>query len=100
MPQRDWNDNYASGCLPWDTGIPDENLVEMVEAGTLVPGRVLEVGCGTGTNAIWLAQKGFDVLGVDLAAGGGQGARKICRRPRLPLRGARLFRRHAGRRAV
>jgi SAM-dependent methyltransferase len=67
MAERDWNDSYATGNLPWDTGIPDENLVELVEAGTLAPGRVLEIGCGTGTNALWLAQKSFDVLGVDLA---------------------------------
>src|SRR5262249_160804 len=31
------------------------------------PGRTLEVGCGTGTNALWLAAHGFDVLGVDVS---------------------------------
>lgn len=65
--EHDWNDNYRSGELPWDTGFPDPMLVAAVEAGEIPRGRALDVGCGTGTNAIWLAQRGFDVLGVDLA---------------------------------
>ena len=68
MPHSSWNESYASGeSLPWDTGTPDPLLVEMVESGAITPGRTLEVGCGTGTNAIFLAQHGFDVLGVDIA---------------------------------
>jgi len=67
MTQADWNARYAEGAPPWDTGQPDEHLVEVVRAGGIVPGRALEVGCGTGTNAVWLAQQGFDVLGVDLS---------------------------------
>ena len=63
----DWNSRYAEGNLPWDTGAPDEHLVASVRAGSLTPGRTLEVGCGTGTNALWLAAQGFDVLGVDLS---------------------------------
>jgi len=39
----------------------------MIESGAIAPGRVLEVGCGTGTNAIYLAQHGFEVVGVDIA---------------------------------
>jgi SAM-dependent methyltransferase len=62
-----WNDNYASGELPWDTGRPDAALVAFVEAGALAPGRALEIGAGRGTNARWLAGQGFDVLGVDIA---------------------------------
>jgi SAM-dependent methyltransferase len=65
MPHRDWNSSYAAGELPWDTGVPDENLIEM--AKHISAGRALDIGCGTGTNAIWLAQNGFDVLGVDVA---------------------------------
>jgi SAM-dependent methyltransferase len=42
-------------------------LVEMIESGAIAPGRTLEVGCGTGTNAIYLAQRGFEVVGVDLS---------------------------------
>jgi SAM-dependent methyltransferase len=67
MSEHDWNDNYASGNLPWDTGEPDDQLVAFVRAGKVAPGPTLEVGAGTGTNARWLAQQGFDVLGVDLA---------------------------------
>jgi len=67
MADRDWDAHYASGELPWDTGEPDPRLVEAVESGTIPVGRALEVGCGTGTNARWLAERGFDVLGLDLA---------------------------------
>ena len=68
MPHASWNESYASGePLPWDTGTPDPLLVEMIESRAIAPGRTLEIGCGTGTNAIYLAQHGFDVLGVDIS---------------------------------
>ncbi|MGE4054319.1 MAG: class I SAM-dependent methyltransferase [Vicinamibacterales bacterium] len=67
MPDHDWNEHYASGQTPWDSGEPDPALVAAVEAGTIPAGRALEVGCGTGTNALWLAAHGFDVLGVDVS---------------------------------
>lgn len=66
MP-REWDDHYKDGFLPWDTGEPDPLLVGLVDDGTLTPGKTFEVGCGTGTNVRYLAEKGFDVLGVDLA---------------------------------
>ncbi len=67
MPHPPWNERYASGELPWDTGHPDPLLVTFVESGGVAPGRALEIGCGTGTNAIWLAERGFDVLAVDVS---------------------------------
>jgi SAM-dependent methyltransferase len=67
MPRLPWNERYASGNLPWDTGQPDPLLVEFVESGGVTPGRALDVGSGTGTNAIWLAEHGFEVLGVDVS---------------------------------
>jgi SAM-dependent methyltransferase len=42
-------------------------LVELIEACAITPGRTLEVGCGTGTNAIYLAEHGFNVVGVDVS---------------------------------
>jgi SAM-dependent methyltransferase len=67
MSQTDWNARYAAGDLPWDTGRPAEHLVELTERGTIPVGRALEIGCGTGTNALWLASRGFDVLAVDVS---------------------------------
>jgi SAM-dependent methyltransferase len=67
MSQHEWNAHYLAGELPWDTGRADEHLVELVEGGALPTGRALEVGCGTGTNALWLAERGYDVVAVDVA---------------------------------
>jgi SAM-dependent methyltransferase len=67
MAERDWNEAYEKNELPWDTGVPDDLLVAFVRAGRIVPGAALDVGAGTGTNALWLAEQGFDVLGVDVS---------------------------------
>jgi SAM-dependent methyltransferase len=42
-------------------------LVEMIGSRAIAPCRTLEVGCGTGTNAIYLAQHGFEVVGIDIS---------------------------------
>ncbi len=67
MPHPSWNDSYAAGQLPWDTGKPEPLLVEFVTSGAVTPCLALEIGAGTGTNAIWMAERGFDVLGIDVA---------------------------------
>lgn len=67
MPHPSWNESYASGQLPWDTGQPEPLLVEFVCSGAVIPGPALEIGAGTGTNAIWMAERGFDVIGVDVS---------------------------------
>lgn len=56
---------YKQGSTPWDIGKPDINLVQTVTTIPIGPCKALEIGCGTGDNAIWLAQQGFDVVGVD-----------------------------------
>lgn len=65
---RDWNEHYAAGEIPWDRADPDPQLVELVQGGRLPqPGRALDVGCGTGTHARYLAEQGYAVTGLDLS---------------------------------
>jgi SAM-dependent methyltransferase len=56
---------YKCGDTPWDIGKPDFNLIQTVTAAPIKPCKALEIGCGTGDNAIWLSQHEFDVLGTD-----------------------------------
>jgi ubiquinone/menaquinone biosynthesis C-methylase UbiE len=52
---------------PWDTGITPPEVVSLVASGDVKVGRALDLGCGTGTNALYLAQHGFQVVGVDFS---------------------------------
>ncbi len=61
----DWEERYQARDTPWDTGLVDPALRDLVEAGCLKPCRAVEFGCGTGTNAVYLAERGFDVTGVE-----------------------------------
>ena len=62
-----WNNRYRDGDTPWDTGFPSTELQRSLAEAKLTPCRALELGCGTGTNTVWLAQQGFDCTGIDLA---------------------------------
>ncbi|GAA3795503.1 class I SAM-dependent methyltransferase [Sphaerisporangium flaviroseum] len=64
-----WDDFYAdrSKPVPFFVTKPDESLVSYVERGLLTPGRALDLGCGPGRNAIYLASLGFEVDAVDLS---------------------------------
>ncbi|HEX2980658.1 MAG TPA: class I SAM-dependent methyltransferase [Anaerolineaceae bacterium] len=57
---------YRYFHAPWDMG-PRVELVSLVESGRIQPGRAIDLGCGSGANAIYLAQHGFEVTGVDFA---------------------------------
>jgi len=63
-PPRDFEATYRAGSPPWEIGRPQAEIVKLAEAG-LVVGSVLDVGCGTGENALHLAARGHAVLGVD-----------------------------------
>lgn len=62
-----WNDRYARQDQPWDTGRPSRELCRLLEQFDVAPSRALEFGCGTGTNATYLAGQGFRVTAVDIA---------------------------------
>jgi SAM-dependent methyltransferase len=62
-----WDRQYR-GCRPiWDSDQPTSELVRTVEEEAITPCRTLELGCGTGTNAVWLAQHGFAVTAIDVS---------------------------------
>ncbi|SEH01488.1 Methyltransferase domain-containing protein [Nonomuraea solani] len=64
-----WDGFYAdrSKPVPFFVPGPDESLASHVERGLLTPGRVLDLGCGPGRNAVHLASRGFEVDAVDLS---------------------------------
>ena len=56
---------YILKTARWDTGISPPELLRFLADHP--PGRALDLGCGTGTNAITIAQRGWDVIGIDIS---------------------------------
>lgn len=69
---------YLLGDAPWDTGVSPPELVAFLEAHP--PGRALDIGCGTGTNALNMAARGWEVLGIDFSSRAIRAARTKARR--------------------
>ena len=67
MNREAWDERYATEELIWKAD-PNRFLVE--EADGLEPARALDVACGEGRNAVWLASKGWRVTGVDFSHAG------------------------------
>ena len=67
MTEGRFEERYRTGDTPWDHGMVDHNLQDILRQYTIRPCRALDVGCGTGENAIWLGQQGFDVVACDLS---------------------------------
>lgn len=65
MDAQHWENMYRSRAKVF-SGAPNPALVSEIDG--LTPGRALDVGCGEGADAIWLAQRGWQVTGVDTSA--------------------------------
>jgi SAM-dependent methyltransferase len=64
MDAASWDERYASRERLFSG---DPNGVLVAEAGGLAPGQALDVGCGEGADAVWLAERGWRVTAVDLS---------------------------------
>jgi len=56
----DFFDAAYRGTPPWDIGRPQKEFVELMRRGEIT-GSVLDIGCGTGEQALFFAQEGYDV---------------------------------------
>ncbi len=60
-----WDRRYAESDLVWSSG---PNMFVVDELAAVAPGRALDLACGEGRNALWLASLGWDVTGLDFSA--------------------------------
>ena len=74
MDASTWDARYEASDLVWGTG-PNRFVAE--ELGSLPPGRALDLACGEGRNAIWLATQGWQAVGVDFSSAAVQRAQRL-----------------------
>ncbi len=76
-----WDQRYQKGkdALPWDTGEPAQELIEFYEQIDSPPPYVLEIGCGSGTNAIWMAGNKSSVVATDISPAAIAMAKEKCK---------------------
>lgn len=74
MKAAEWDARYAGSELVWGA---DPNRFVAAELGGRPPGRALDVACGEGRNAIWLASRGWHTTGVDFSAAAIARARQL-----------------------
>ncbi len=65
VPNRETFESAYAGKAPWDIGKPQPNFVAVADQ---VTGSILDAGCGTGENALFFAERGHSVLGIDFLA--------------------------------
>ncbi len=74
MDRSSWDERYRTEELVWKA---EPNRFLVAEVGSLRPGRALDLACGEGRNALWLAERGWEVVGVDFSAVGLDKARSL-----------------------
>ena len=81
--QDTWDQRYTSADRVW-SGQPNGALV--TETAGLPPGRVLDVGCGEGADAVWLAEHGWDVTALDVSGVALERAARHAEQAQVPVR--------------
>ncbi len=81
IQRLDWEKFYKetpASLIPWESGKPDEQLVKLVKSGVIRKGaKVLDLGCGLGTQTVYLAENGFDATGIDISETAVSKAKKL-----------------------
>ena len=75
---RHWDGRYSDGDAPWNSGLVSRELVLRLDELGVESGAAIELGCGSGVNAAYLAERGFRCTGVDLSPAAIQAARARC----------------------
>jgi SAM-dependent methyltransferase len=64
VQREDWDRRYGTAELVWSA---EPNIFVAEQTAALVPGRALDLACGEGRNAVWLARRGWTVVGADFS---------------------------------
>ena len=72
--------------VPWNLEDPPALLVDLVTSGTLAPCDIVDLGCGAGNYAVWLASRGFRVTGIDISPRAIELAETLARRKGVECR--------------
>lgn len=78
-----WDERYAAG--DWADVDEPARILEEAEAWLAEPGLALDVACGAGRNALWLARRGFKVVAVDISWEGLQRLQRRARDEKLDI---------------
>jgi len=82
----DWDDRFRREDVPWEDVAVAPAVVDLFRAFAPPPATVLEIGCGLGTTALWLARMGYEVAACDVSAEAIFRAQRRAKRENLALR--------------